>query len=90
MLRHEQGHFDMAELYALRLRKAILDAKVSCDDMAKANATGQSMVAEFQRRWGDAERDYEENARFGTDLRKQDAASDRVATDLAAMSGYKQ
>ena len=32
LLRHEQGHFDMAELYALRLRKATPDAKISCDD----------------------------------------------------------
>jgi len=50
LLKHEQGHFDMAESYALRLRKAALDAKVRCDDRAKANVAGQRMVAEFQQR----------------------------------------
>lgn len=49
LLTHEQGHFDMAELYALRLRKAIQDAKIGCEDTAKANAAGERIVGEFQR-----------------------------------------
>jgi predicted secreted Zn-dependent protease len=87
LLRHEQGHFDMAELYALKLRKAILDAKTNCGDAASAN--GEKMVSEFQKQWQDAEREYEQDTRFGTDLGKQDAASERITADLEAMSAYK-
>jgi hypothetical protein len=89
LLSHEQGHFDMAELYALRLRKAIQDSKIGCGDTAKANAAGKKIAGEFQRYWLDAEREYEEDTKYGTDLRKQDAASDRIAASLAAMSAYK-
>lgn len=89
LLRHEQGHFDMAELYALRLRKAVLDAKIGCDDTATTKAAGERMVSQFQREWQDAEREYEQDTKYGTDLRKQDAATDKIAADLAAMSGYK-
>jgi hypothetical protein len=71
LLRHEQGHFDMAELYALRLRRAIQDAKISCGDTAKANAAGEKIVGEFQREWQDAEREYEEATKYGTDLNEQ-------------------
>jgi hypothetical protein len=90
LLRHEQGHFDLAELYALKLRKAIQDAKIGCGDTAKANAAGEKIVGEFQREWQDAERDYEESTKFGTDLKEQDAASGRIAAGLAAMSAYRQ
>jgi hypothetical protein len=89
LLRHEQGHFDMAEMYALRLRKSVLDAKIGCGDTARANAAGEKMVSEFQKQWQDAEREYEEDTRFGSDLKKQDAASERIAAGLAAMSAYE-
>ena len=85
LLRHEQGHFDMAELYALKLKKAILDARIGCGDPAAAKTAGEKMVSEFQRQWQNAERDYEEKTKYGTDLRAQDAASGKVADDLAAM-----
>jgi hypothetical protein len=90
LLRHEQGHFDMAEVYALKLRKAILDAKINCGDTAGANAAGQKLVSEFQKQWQDAEREYEEGTKFGTDLNKQGAASTKIAADLKAMSAYKR
>ena len=86
LLKHEQGHYDMAELYALRLRQAILAAKVGCDDKAKANTAGEKMVAEFQRDWQSAERQYEEGTRYGTDLAKQQAASNMIAVELKALS----
>ena len=85
LLKHEQGHFDMAEEYALRLRKAIREGRTSCEDRARANAAGQRMVVEFQKDWEDAERQYEQDTRDGTDLARQDAASSRIAADLAAL-----
>jgi hypothetical protein len=90
LLSHEQGHFDMAELYALRLRKAVQDAKVGCGDTAKANAAGEKIAGEFQKEWLNAEREYEQDTQYGTDLREQDAASKRIADGLAALSAYEQ
>lgn len=89
LLKHEQGHFDMAEVYALRLTKAIGDARISCDDRARANASGQRMVVEFQQGWENAERRYEQNTQDGTDLAKQTAASNQIASDLAALKAYQ-
>jgi hypothetical protein len=71
LLRHEQGHFDMAELYPLRLRKAIHDEKIGCEDTAKANAAGEKIAGEFQKDWLNAEREYDEGTKFGTDLKEQ-------------------
>ena len=90
LLKHEQGHFDMAEVYALRLTKAIRDARISCDDRARANAAGQNMVVEFQQDWENAERQYEQDTQDGTDLVKQTTASNRIAADLAALKAYQQ
>lgn len=90
LLRHEQGHFDMAELYALKLRKAVRDSKTSCSDRAAANAAGQKMASEFQQDWEKAERDYESGTTEGSDVKRQDAASSRIAAGLAALSAYKQ
>jgi hypothetical protein len=88
LLRHEQGHFDMAEVYARRLSKAVLDARIGCGDTANANAAGEKVVGEFQREWQEAEREYEGDTKYGTDLRKQDAASSRIAADLTALSAF--
>ena len=87
LLKHEQGHYDMAEVYALRLRKAVRDAKISCGDKAKANVAGQKMVAEFQRDWQTAEGQYEGVTRYGTDLAKQEAASNKITSELGALNG---
>jgi len=90
LLKHEQGHYDMAELYARRLRRAIQDAKTSCDDKAKANAAGEKMVGEFQTGWQNAERKYEEDTGQGTDVARQNDASNRIAADLAASNPNQQ
>ena len=90
LLKHEQGHFNMAELYALRLGKAIRDARVNCENTTQANAAGEKIVSEFQHRWQDAERRYEEDTKEGTDVAKQTAASNRIDAELAALKADKQ
>ena len=47
------------------------------------------MVSEFQNQWQDAEHEYEDDTKYGTNLGKQDAASTRIAAGLEAMSIYK-
>jgi len=90
LLRHEQGHFDMAELYALKLRKAVRDSQFSCQDRFKARAAGEKMAGDFQRDWENAEREYEDTTREGRDVKQQDAASSRIAAGLAALNAYQQ
>jgi len=86
LLKHEQGHYNLAEVFALRLRNAIRHAHVNCADKANANEYGQKTVAQFQKDWQDAEHEYEENTRYGTDLTKQGQASDKIAADLKALN----
>ena len=90
LLNHEQGHFDLSELYARRLKKAIRDANISCDDPAKANAAGQEMARDFQAHWEKAEGEYEQRTQNGTNLRAQEAASKQIASDLDALNAYRQ
>ncbi|HEV2425254.1 MAG TPA: hypothetical protein VGZ29_10545 [Terriglobia bacterium] len=89
LLRHEQGHFDLAELYALKLRRAVRDSKISCSDRTAATAAGERMASRFQRDWESAEREYETGTREGSDIKQQDAASGRITNGLAALRAYR-
>lgn len=90
LLKHEQGHFDITELYARKLRKAIRDAKINCEDKAKAEAAGRKIVDQLEKDYEAAETKYDTDTKDGTDATAQSAASNMIANDLAALSAYKQ
>jgi hypothetical protein len=88
LLRHEQGHFDITELYARRMRKAIRNAHIGCDDDRQAEAAGKRIFGELDREWEKAEKQYDLDTGDGTDPVREREAVERIARELAELDGY--
>jgi hypothetical protein len=88
LLKHEQGHFDITELYARRMRKAIREAHIKCEDDRKAEAGGKRAIAALDAAWGRAQKQYDAETDDGLDDEVQDAESDRIAKELAELKEY--
>ncbi len=82
LLRHEQGHFDLTEVYARKMKKAIGEAKIGCEDDRRAEAAGKRIFDRLDQEWEEAEKQYDGETRDGTDLVKQRLASERIAKEL--------
>jgi hypothetical protein len=83
LLRHEQGHFDLTEVYARKIKKAIEEAKIGCADDRQAEAAGKKIFDRLDQEWEKAEKQYDAETRDGTDLVKQGLALEKIARDLA-------
>lgn len=88
LLRHEQGHFDMTELYARKMRKAIRDARIGCEDERQAEAAGKRIFDRLDQEWEKAEKGYDAETRDGTDLLRQRLSSEKIARQLAELSDF--
>lgn len=86
LLRHEQGHFDLTEVYARKMKKAIREARIGCADDHQAEAAGKKIFDRLDQEWEKAEKQYDAETRDGTDLVKQKEAVERIARDLADLS----
>lgn len=63
ILAHEQGHFDLAEVTARRLRAELGQLDLGCAD---GTAAFTKLVADFQGRDRDLQRSYDRQTMFGT------------------------
>jgi hypothetical protein len=90
LLKHEQGHFDITELYVRKMRRAIRDANVNCEHNAKAEAAGRKILRPLDEEWEKAEKQYDAETKDGTDAARQAAASERIASELGALNRYKK
>jgi hypothetical protein len=88
LLRHEQGHFDLTELYARKMIKAIRDANIACEDDRRAEAAGKKIFEQLDREWEKAEKQYDAETKDGTDLVIQKKALERIAKELTDPSRY--
>ncbi|HTB12745.1 MAG TPA: hypothetical protein VK752_14285 [Bryobacteraceae bacterium] len=89
LLRHEQGHFDITELYARKMRKAIREAKIGCADDRQAEAAGKKIFEEIDREWEGAEKRYDVETGDGTDWVKQKEALERIGREMGELSAYR-
>lgn len=89
LLRHEQGHFDITELYARRMRKAIREAKIGCEDDRVAEAAGKTIFDQFDREWEKEQKRYDAETKDGIDLGKQKESSAWIAKELEELSRYR-
>jgi len=85
LLKHEQGHFDLAELYTRKLRKAMKEAKF----------TDKTINTEFRKIYqkyvGDLKKEqtlYDKETRHSIIYDKQKEWEARIAADLKEMDAY--
>jgi hypothetical protein len=98
LLRHEQGHFDVAAIYAARitarLRAEIVLATASASDsdqaaaQAKLEANIQGEIQDVQQQrlaaFSREQQQYDADTRHGTDAAIQQRWLDRISAELAA------
>jgi hypothetical protein len=89
LLRHEQGHFDITELYARKIRKAVREQKINCENDRQAESAGKKIFGELDRDWEKAEKRYDVNTKDGTDLVRQREAAETIAKELGDLGGYR-
>lgn len=85
-IRHEQGHFDIAEIYARKLRKEFLEnVKSEKDYQIKFKVIYQMLYREFL----DYENYYDRITKRGTLSEKQQELEDEIKAQLKKLIAYK-
>lgn len=87
LLAHEQLHFDIAELYARKIRRKIDEMnKQGINDIKTYNAAIQELLAESN----EVDRQYDVETLHGAMTRKQAAWSSKVKAELASLKKYRK
>lgn len=85
-INHEQGHFDIAELYARKLRKEFKDnVKTEKDYQLKFKLIYQMLYGEFL----DYQNYYDKITKLGTDSAKQNELYLEIRKELKKLEAYK-
>lgn len=85
-INHEQGHFDIAELYARKLRKEFVEnVKTEKDYQLKFKLMYQLLYGEFL----DYEYYYDKITKRGTNAEKQKELEAEIKTQLKKLEPYK-
>lgn len=78
---HEQGHFDLGEVTARKLRAALAQLNMPCD----AGTEGfMKVVSEYQQHDADLQRSYDRQTMFGAEAGDQHQWNARIASWLRA------
>ncbi|HTR20698.1 MAG TPA: DUF922 domain-containing protein [Gemmatimonadales bacterium] len=85
VLRHEQTHFDLAEVYARRMRQRLETVSHPC---ARTNAELESVAGQLVRDEADAQRRYDAETDHSLVVARQAEWEQQVANDLASLSRY--
>ena len=86
VLRHEQIHFDITEIYSRKLRKELADAKVTSANLIKAKAIFDKVFNELQKR----QNKYDRETKHGDKKETQENWEAIVEIELAKYEFYKE
>ena len=87
LLRHEQLHFDLTEVYARRLRQQLLALRVPCDAMGpEFNRLSQAGYAA----WEQAEDAYDRDTNHGLNKPRQAAWDAQIEQQLADLAAFAE
>lgn len=84
-LAHEQIHFDITELYARKLKKALAKREFKCGEEARFDA----FVANFLKKWQKAQINYDSQTHYSMKPKKQNEWKYLVAMELNIYSEYQ-
>jgi len=88
LLKHEQGHFDIAELYARKLRKEISAAERSPKHALHTKKWFTPVYYQQVSQMRRCQRRYDRQTRHSRRRDAQKRWEKKIATDLAALSNY--
>ena len=87
LLRHEQLHFDIAEVYARRLRQQLASLKVPCD---KLGSTFDQVTKAAYLAWQQAEEAYDRDTNHGLQHEQQARWEAQVRQQLADLAAFAE
>jgi hypothetical protein len=85
ILSHEQGHFDMAEIYARKLNKAL---KEYTPDMSKANKEVNKIYEKVMRELSAAQVEYDRETNFSINKPEQNRWLIKISDELKNSASY--
>jgi hypothetical protein len=85
ILAHEQGHFDLCEIYTRKLRQQIAVATLNVDNL---KATLESIYAAVNKEYEDRQQAYEDETQHGTIAAQQQKWLQTIAQELIATRAY--
>jgi len=88
LLRHEQLHFDLTELFARRLRKRFTDLRDPCKNPRDTRQVLDRAVADTYGEWQEAQSRYDAETRSGTDAATQRVWERKTGQDLEALEAF--
>lgn len=84
-LQHEQTHFDLAEVYARRIRRYFRELKDPCP---RSDAELEALAEPMFRDEGAAQRKYDDETENGQQGNRQATWDKRVAAELSELAGF--
>ncbi len=84
ILKHEQLHFDITELYARLLRKRLKENILSVSDVFKI----KSITKNIMKEWEEEENDYDRETKHSTDAQKQQEWNFNLQQRLDALKEF--
>ena len=85
ILSHEQGHFDIAEIYARKLYKGLKEYK---PDVKKANKEVNKIYENVMRGLRDEQIEYDRETNFSINKEKQNEWLKKISADLKSLEVY--
>ena len=85
VLKHEQIHFDITEIYSRKLRKEFADAKIKSTDAVRAKTIFDKVFSEMQKR----QEKYDRETARGDKKETQENWEAIVEIELAKYEFYK-
>ncbi len=86
VLRHEQIHFDITEIYSRKLRKALTDSKITSDNAQRAKPIFDKIFIDLQKR----QDKYDRETQRGSKEETQENWEAIVKIELAKYDFYKK
>jgi hypothetical protein len=86
LLRHEKGHFNLEEVYARKLRKALSELKDPCKNPPEET---KKKIEELAKQLNDEQGRYDNETEHGTNKDKQEEWEKKIQKDLDDLKDYK-
>jgi len=87
LLIHEQSHFDLTELYARKIRKALIECKLN-GDKVKAFAEAETMFRILNDELNNVDAQYDKETNFSLNKVKQAEWTKKINDEITALDKY--
>jgi hypothetical protein len=85
LLAHEQGHFDISEIYGRKMRKMLSELENACDLSTDEFKTQTGLV---HKEWGDYQKQYDAETNHGIDHGMQDKWEASLVQQLTQLQSF--